>query len=367
MGMSRKKRTYIAVLTAFVFVALFALVLFLPYPKAVGAQNDEYTVTWSDGSSARESYFSALSSFTGFSEEGDLCFFREGKFGSAEGSLSLKTAKTALDSGKIAPLMGNNMNFTRLESAALYRVYADTLYSRDGEWYRFDGKNVVSVMSDVAGTVFLAEGELTASALNRTGAGHLILGDGAEPSYRTLWGTSVTVEGRDRYFVENGAIVSRDLGGALRAAEPLQTSVRVPDVGFCDMGALLPCENLVSLSLPFLGNLPTYSETVHQGELGYLFSDGVEYYIPDTLKRVEVRGGHVTSFAFYRCHDLEEIDVSKVDPEEIEPQAFLGLDSLQVLYVPRGDIILTDAEDFTLSYDASRACYVYTRKEMTRL
>lgn len=367
MGLSGKKRTYIAVLIAVLFIIGFALVLFLPYPKAVGRENDGYLVAWSDGSSARESYFSALSSFTGFSEEGDLCFARDGSIGSTEGSLALKAVKTALDSGEISSLVNTDMNFSRLESAALYRVYADTLYSCKGEWFRFDGKNAVSVSNDVAGKVFLAEGELSASALNNTGASLLILGDGAEPSYKTLRGTFVSVEGRNRYFVENGAVVSRDLGHCLRAAEPLATSVRVPDVGFCDMGALLPCERLVSLSIPFLGNLPTYSETVYQGELGYLFSDGEEYFIPETLRRVEVRGGHVTSFAFYRCHKLEEIDVSRVDPDEIEPQAFLGLESLKVLYAPRGDVLLSNAEEFTAAYDAERACFVYKRKEMTLL
>ena len=364
MGLSTKKRRYVTFFAALLFGAAFAFVLFLPYPKNIGLRTDTYTVHWSDGSRTEESFADALSCVIGVTEDGEILLQRGALFGTYVGENYLKEAVRILEEGELAPMLAMDFPFNRLESAALFRAYGDRLCFDTGEWLRFNGEKVVLTEIGRAGTVFFTGGTLSASLLIPTGAERLILGDLAEFSYQTVYGTSVRIEGKSRYIVENGAVIDTSLGKIFAAGEPLATDIVVPDVTVAAQGALLPARELVSVSLPFVGSGPVAAGERFYGELGYLFSEGEEYFVPATLKRVRVRGGALISFAFYHCPDLEEIDACGVDPLDIESEAFEGLPSLRYLHTPRADVKLTDSEKFT-TYVAECGCTIYERKEVT--
>ena len=362
MGLKARTRKWVALLVAVLFGIGFAAVLFLPYPERIGTEKDSYAVLWSDGSVTEESYASACALLAGISEEGDILFSRGTLKGTYAGGEDLRAARAVLEEGTLLPMLTMDLPLDRLERAALYDVYADMLYYDTDDWFAFNGEKVALCGIGKAETVFFTGGELRASVLSLTEAKTLIVGDDAELSYETLYGTSVRVRGKTRYIVENGAIVDSLLGGTLTAGEPLAADVFVPDVAVCAQGALLPCRGLVSLSLPFVGSGPVAAGEGFFGELGYLFSEGEAYFVPQTLKRVEVRGGALVSFAFYHCPSLEEIDACGVDPSDIERQAFDGLGSLRYLHTPRADVTLENAAKFT-TYVAECGCTVYERRD----
>ncbi len=361
MGLSSKKRKYLAVLFALVFGAAFTLILFLPYPRNVCPGADRYTVHWADGSTTEENFAEALSRAVGVTEEGEVLLQRDAVFGSYAGGNGLKEAVRTLESGELGPMLAMNVPPGRLERAALYRAYGNRLYFDSGDWFRFNAEKVVPAGIGKADTVFFTGGELDASRLLLTGAGTLIVGDLAGFSYKSVYGTAVRIEGKSRYAVQNGAVVDRTLGGILAACEPLATDIIVPDVAAAARGALLPAREPVSVSLPFVGSGPVAAGDGFHGELGYLFTEGEAYSVPSSLKKVRVRGGALVAFAFYHCPYLEEIDACGVDPSKIGRQAFDGLPSLGYLHTPRADVALSDSEEFT-SYVAECGCTVYERK-----
>lgn len=361
MELSAKTRKWGAVLLALLFGIGFAAVLFLPYPKEVGAGNDVYTIRWSDGSTTSERYGDAVSCLQGLTSGGDVLLEKEGKTGTYVSENAEKEGIAALEAGDLLPMLTMGP-FSRLFSAALYRVYVDRLYFSEDEWFRFDGEKVVPSAIGKAGTVFVSDGKLPASLLISTEATKLILGDLAEFSYETIYGTKVSVEGKTRYIVENGAIVDTDPVAGLVAGEPLASRIVVPDVPVCEEGALLPCRQLTELDLPFVGSGPVAAGELFYGELGYLFTEGGEYFVPKSLTRVRVRGGALVSFAFYHCPSVEEIDACGVAADAIEKQAFAGLPALKRLHTPRADVELSDPEKFT-TYVADCGCTVYEIKE----
>lgn len=358
--MTAKKRKYVSIFLALLFGIGFTAVLFFPYPKRVSSEEACYTVQWADGSTTEETFTEAFSHFYGLSEKGDILLRKEELFGTYVSGNEMKEAISMLDGSAFVDTLTMELSCNPLESAALYRTYADRLYFAAGEWYRFDGKSVVAAEAGLADTVCYMVGELPASSLLATGATKLIVGDDARLSYKTLCGTYVHVEGKTRYIVENGAILDTSSGRVLIAGDPLATEMYVPEIAAAAQGALLPCTNLVSLNIPFVGSGP-YSAGSRYGEFGHLFTDGDAYTVPSSLKKVTVRGGWIVSFAFYRCPDLEEIDACGVDPSKIESQAFLGLSSLKKLHTPRADVLLSESEKFT-TYVAECGCTVYQRK-----
>lgn len=355
-----KRRKLITVIIALLLGAVYAALLFLPYPRAVEFPRDSYRVVWADGTATEESFASAYSHLDGVGENGEILLRREGLTGRCIDVENVREARDILEGGDLAPMLTMDFSLDRLGSAALYHVYGGTLYFDAGDWFAFTGQRVEVTPIRKAERVFFTGGELLASSLLLTEAKTLIVGDLADFSYKAIYGTAVTVEGRGRYAVRDGAILDTDLGGALKAGQPLATEIVVPDVEASAVGALLPCRGLVSLDLPFVGSGPVAAGEKFRGELGYLFAEGEGYYVPETLKRVKVRGGALIAYAFYACPSLEEIDACGVDPEAIEPQAFAGLENLRILHSPRRNVALTG--EF-VSHTAPCGCTVYERKE----
>ena len=272
----------------------------------------------------------------------------------------MKEAISDLKNGDLAPMLAMGYDLDRLERAALFHVYGNTLYYDEGDLFSFNGERVVFLDTvKKAERVMVTGGSLPASVLLLTEAETLVVGDRAELSHRTLDGTSVKVEGRGRYATEEGAILDTSLGKSLVAGQPLAEAICVPDVAACKQGALLPCRNLVRLELPFVGSGPVAAGDLFHGELGYLFSDGGNYAIPATLTEVKIRGGVLVSTAFYACRQIESVDACGVPRGNIERDAFAGLESLRYLHTPREDVTLQG------NFSARKApcgCTIYERR-----
>lgn len=363
MGSNVKTRRYVAILLAALFVLGYAAVLFLPYPKAVGLQEEKYSVAWSDGSVTEDSFSDAYACLSGITDTGDILLEKEEKFGTYVSKNGMKAAVATLKNAELAPMLAMEVSVDRLERAALFRAFGDTLWFDAGDWFCFDGERVAltsPTAQTTASTVVYTGGTLLGSLLAATQAEKLIVGDLADFSYRTLLGTAVHVEGKTRYIVENGVILDTALSRTLVACEPLSTEVFVPDVVAAARGALLPAKELTFVDLPFVGSGPVAAGEKFNGQFAYLFTEGEAYHVPSSLKKVRVRGGELISFAFYGCPDVEEIDACGVDPYDIERQAFSGLTSLKYLHTPRADVDLSELGKF-VSHVADCGCTVYEK------
>ena len=100
----------------------------------------------------------------------------------------------------------------------------------------------------------------------------------------------------------------------------------------------------------------TTSDYYH-GELGYLFSTGKDYCIPQTLEHLQVRGGRIVSFALYRCTSLREIDACGA--EAVAQDAFLSCPNLRWVHAPNANLSLQGT--FTRTR-LSCGCTLYERK-----
>ena len=118
------------------------------------------------------------------------------------------------------------------------------------------------------------------------------------------------------------------------------------DVSSIGLGVFMGCDNIVDITLPFVGidNQTTYG---YSQVFGYIFGysktqiegtttqvTGYNYYIPSTLKNVTITSESIIAQnSFYNCSNIESIKYT-CDITEINNYAFYGclkLDSLIVL------------------------------------
>jgi len=123
--------------------------------------------------------------------------------------------------------------------------------------------------------------------------------------------------------------------GQLAFADTSLRSISVPDsVRAIGLGALRNTK-VEQVRLPFIGG----SKLTSNPYLGFVFGAsgyaGNEYYVPSTLKLVEL-GDYCTiipAYSFYGCTSLEEIVIGS-GVKEIGISAFSGCVALRELYIP---------------------------------
>lgn len=347
----------IAALIAFAVGAVYCALLFLPYPRRIDVPSEKYLCYFEDGSEEELGYADACRYLSGVSEEGDILFLRDGISGMVPANSAMREAVRILTHGEAAELLYRVFDVGRLGRAALLYAFGDWLYCDGDEFYAFTGVRVIRTPIRQAETLRLL-GKLPSYALRLTGAAYLHVYGRAELDPADLMDSSVTITADPPYFVQGGALYLEAAGGRrLVAAEPAITQLHMEDYAFADKGALLPCRSLCSLDLPFLSPDLYGGGMDFGGELAYLFCLGETYLVPDSLKKLRVRGGVITGTAFYACPGLEEIDLCGVDAANIDRSAFSGLD-LSLLHTPRADVMLTGSYD---SYTASCGCTVYQK------
>lgn len=345
------RRVARAVYAAAVALACLCMLVF-PLPKQTSA--GKVLCIWEDGSVTEEGYGIVCSALVGISDDGTIELLRGTHVGHIPSSDAMNTLLGVLRSDSLADMLrldGSKLSF--VERMALLCEYSSTVFYA-GEAFSFTGARVERAKPDRAEEVRLLFGDLPAGYLAKMGATALHVAWDAELSAAALVGSSVeTVTASAPYSSEDGALYrtvgdGKTLVAAVPSAERLELSM-----SRSAEGALLPCESLRSLTLPFLGA----SEGL-AGDLGYLFSDGTRYCVPATLADVKVTGGMLSETAFYLCPGIQTVDVCGVLPQNIHPRAFLGATSLQELHVP---VPVELAGEF-YEETAPCGCIVYRRK-----
>ena len=346
---------------AVIFAAACLFCLFAPLPEDI-SKVEEYECIWSDGSVSTESYSSAYQSLAGI-DETHVLLARDGLTGKIESRAV--GAYFTLANGDLGELLECAASGTRIGAAALYRAFSERVWY-NGEYYVFTGSRVKRVSRATASELVCLEGSVTSRVLKATNAKTLYLRKGATIKSDLFTEGNVTaVYAEAPYFVNGGAVYLDTAGGRrlLSAIAGIEELTIEGELQFADEGALLACQNLQSLTLPFAGSAASPDGKEYVGGLAYLFSDGKEYRVPQTLSSVTVTGGRLGAFAFYACPGLEVIDVCKVDPGEISEDAFLGLESLQLLHTPQKDVKLTGDFSAYSEHGLQCGCTVYIRND----
>ncbi len=153
------------------------------------------------------------------------------------------------------------------------------------------------------------------------------------------------------------AFTSNDEGITITGVKNTEeTSIIVPDcVTNIKEGAFIYCSNLISLTLPFVGDSVKTDRDDNQYPFGYIFgrdsyngSRVIEqwyymstqpwkqissrYYLPATLREVTITGGDILYGAFDNCNMLTDIIIG--DGVSIGKDVFSGCSSLTSLTIP---------------------------------
>lgn len=350
-----------AITAAVLFGSLCVFTLFLPLPDKTAAFSDEmYTCAWEDGSATEENYYSAYSAFT---EAGAFGIYlqRGGLHGTVTPTAGYGAAYETLAYGNLAELYALKPAVTRLERAALWRSFHDRVWY-DGGYFIYDGTQVVPSGPTVKNEFVLLEGRVSASVLRRTEAKTLFVREAAELTARSLIGTEVErLEAEKPYSTSGGALYLETEGGTrLVTAVPALKSLTVEGNEFADRGALYACRGLEELTVPFVGNTIYSNATDYDGTFAWLFYFDGDYLVPSSLKRVKVTDGILNDFAFYRCSEVEKIDVCGLSAADISPTAFESCTGWKKIHCPNANIIL---EGEFVSYIADCGCTVFERTD----
>ncbi len=306
--------------------AAAGVVLFSFYAPS-RAPSLEISVAWEDGSFGAESYADALASLGGGDEEG-LLFFEGDRRGKAAGSQNYRAAYRVLGQGSFAELASLDLlsldPFSRL---ALLRTFGETAYFADRA-YRFTGERI-EAREGKAETVKHFFGNFPAGYLASCNATRLVLA-GGELTASDLAGSNVqTVVAQPPYRVRGEALYLDTVSGSRLIAGMPHAQDLQADMVYADMGALAPCMEVVSLTLPFVGRGEAFPES-----LAWMFGGSV----PPSLTRLRVTGGKIAAGAFSGT-SLQEINLCGVDPASVDGEAMYGADELRVLVAPREGLL----------------------------
>ena len=122
------------------------------------------------------------------------------------------------------------------------------------------------------------------------------------------------------------------------------------------------CNNIDSLTIPFLGNT---KDVEYVDYLGYLFGDTIQNpkFVPESLKTVTITGGQgIESYAFYGCNNITKISL----PESIryiDEQAFYNCESLTDINIPSS---VTRIEDYAF-YECINLTNIKVPNSVTRI
>lgn len=133
-------------------------------------------------------------------------------------------------------------------------------------------------------------------------------------------------------------------------------------ISLLGQGIFSGCANIEKITIPYIGDSLKTAKDVYQYPFGYIFGtenfedsysviqkyhsdslssvDDVTYYIPSSLKYVQVMGGEILDGAFYGCTSLEKIILPTI--KSIGTDAFYNCSGLTSLDLPDGIEVLPD-------------------------
>ncbi len=351
------KKTASAGLSGLLALAL-AVTAFVPFPRKIGEADECYRCLWEDGTVTTETFASAYADLVGTDGE-NVLLLRNGKSGAVKSEA--QEMFRALKRGDLGEILSTPAQGTRLDSAALFRVFSDTLWF-DGAYFSWTGKTVEETRARKCSSLVCLSGSVTAGMLKTTGATSLEIGADVSVKPAAFGESSVqNLTAREPYRAENGALYLETPGGVrlVAAVGGLKEIVISEDTNFADQGALIACRSLESITVPFVGNAKKSNMTAFQGQFAHLFSDGF-FHVPETLKRIRVTGGTLDDYAFYACPNVEEVNACGVEKQNVARSAFVNLSSLRILHTPSSDIVLPRGAQF-VSHTEPCGCTVYER------
>lgn len=319
-----------------------AFSLALPFPRLVRGQEEVYECVWENGERTYERYATAFSLLAGISPEGRVRLERNGLEGFVATDAVLSSAVKIFERGNLGELLSlETVGITRLGRAAIWRAYHGTVWY-DGGRFVWNGEKVAPVDKAVGRKLVLLEGGIANGILKSSGVKELSVRADAELTALSLIGSGVeSGEAEAPYSFENGAFYLDTAGGRrLVAALPTVKTLTVSQCSYADRGALLACEAVEEVTVPFAGNSWNAAATDYRGEFAHLFQKGDEYIVPDTLVRIRITGGALFSHAFYRCRGVKEVYACGLPLQNISRTAFVDLAALELLHTPRADVEL---------------------------
>ena len=353
-----KRVVSIALIAVLAFGCVFAL--FLPLAEKVG-RSDEYICVWEDGETTREKYAALYPCLDGITEAGNVRLMRGERYGEIEGSEALRAFLAVSEGADAAALFSLSADeLEGLERAAVNLLLQDRLWYADG-YFAWTGEGIAETEIKFCQRLVVLSGELPADALILSGAEELVLSSRVDALEALCTSHSVEQVALEEPYTEDGSAIYYEAAGVRRLVAAISgvTELIVEDVDFIDRGALLACDQLFFLDVPFVGSAANSMGANYDGMLAHLFSTGERYLIPKTLSFVRVRGGRLVSHAFYGCGNLQEIDACGVARENIASDAFVDCTSLRRLHTPRPNVALP-AAGFTPSLLAC-GCTLYER------
>lgn len=333
----------LAVLAAAALWLVGTALLFLPPPRCSAAE-ETYLCQWQDGVT-QESYASVFAGFSG-ADDAHIFLERDGKTGTIVASQAYRTAYRTLDTGSYAQVLSlSQVACTRPERAALMRTFSRRLWYANG-LLSWNGETLIAADAPPAGydgTLTIFAGFPAAGTIADLGVTALDCREGVEFSASRLAGTQVAHISVAPPYASDGRVVTLDTAGGRRivCAAPTATSLVLPDADFADEGALAACASLCELTLPFAGSAKSGAGSEREGLFAHLFVSDFGYRVPETLAKVTVTGGVLTANTFYACPTIAEVNVCTVAAQDIDPDAFAGMDGLRSLHTPRADVRLT--------------------------
>lgn len=357
---TEKKRKLAVALCTVICVAVAAIcvvLLIFPLPRTKDAAFDRYVCLWSDGSRTEETFAQAYAAFI-YADEECIYLSGDGAAGEIETGEEYRRIYGVLENGSLADLLAlQKGEISRLEQAALWRTFSDWLWYSE-ECFVWDGERVMRSERTTAETLVLLSGSFPKGFVKNSGAGALSVRAGAEVSSSDFSGSPVTsVSAEAPYSVSGGALYLSTAGGKrLIAVLPdIEALELEADVAYIDEGALSPCTQLKTLTVPFVGSAANALGTAYVPYFGWLFGTDETggYAVPQTLKRVAVTGGTILSHAFYGCDAVEEIDASGA--EYVEGDAFADCVSLRYL---RTAFPVRLSGDFRTETDGAYTVYI---------
>ena len=335
--------------------------MLFPAFKRVNGTGETYLCRWEDGTQTSESFASAYAAFLGC-DGTRICLNRNGVLGEISVSPRFTAYYETLLHGTAREVLALDASAPNtLERVALWRCFSERAWWSENSFYIWTEDGAAAKNSARCKELVWEDDGLTATALKNTRATAVEVRAGSYFSAQKLVGSSVTeLRGVAPYFTENGALYLHTAGGTrLVVCSPNTVSFAALDYDFADEGALVLCDKLQSLTLPFVGTSRSAGGENYRPELAALFLHGKEYRIPPTLKRVTVTGEEIGATAFYRMQCLEEIVLCGLETNSISRNAFAGCSALRSLHAPVADIPLTN-EFSRRTLDCG--CTLYTRE-----
>ncbi len=351
-----------------VLAAACTISLFMPPPTDAGKTGERYLCVWEDGSTTMESYSSAFALLDGVAENGAIELKRGDHVGEIAPTESFLACNEVLGKGSLleltllgkrAPLLLEEKALTRIGKAALFREYGSTVYYSFDEFH-FTGTQFVRGTAPSTERAVLLSGTFEKGYLASCGATSLRLAGEAEFTADRLLGSAVSSFEGEAPYIPSGDALLLESGGQMRliAAVPTTRTLALPYSDYTDEGALICCTALEELTLPYVGSGARREGEAFDGSFARLFSDGKNYFVPDSLKRVKVLGGALEAHCFYACPDLEEVDACGLDPDGISKDAFADMVGWKTVHSPYPYLNLTGK--YT-KRTAACGCTVFTR------